>query len=157
MSVAAGPLPRHRPLVKPLPVPLAASTARPSLDGCSTGSDNLAIDGPDEAGELAGDRRYGDVLELAFPDQGPIARAEPALCLPGDLANGSRRRRHFLLLLLSHPGGMLIAPRAFRQHAARPTVAGLGNGAALDRFTRRLLRRHQTEVGHQLAGRLKAR
>src|SRR5262249_15035834 len=89
---------------------------------------------PDEGGELACDRRDRDGLKLAFPGQRPVARAQAALRLPGDLTNGSRRRRHPFLLLLSHSRRMLIAPGTLHQNAARPTVAGLGDGATLDRI-----------------------
>ena len=52
---------------------------------------------------------------------------------------------------------MLIAPGAFDQNAARPPVAGLGDRAMLDRIAGRSLRRHQTEIGHQLGRGLEAR
>src|SRR6266849_5301052 len=42
------------------------------LHGRRTGGDDLAIDRPDEGGELARDRGHGDGLRLASPGQRPI-------------------------------------------------------------------------------------
>src|SRR2546427_141231 len=127
------------------------------LHGRRTGGDDLAIDRPDEGGELARDRGHGDGLRLASSGQRPIPRTQAGLRLPGNLANGSWRGRHLLLLLLPDPRWMLIAPRALHQNAPRPAVAGLGDGAALDRVAGRFLRWHQAEIGHQLAGGLETR
>src|SRR5712692_4475943 len=107
---------------------------RPALLGRRTGRGHLATDRPDEGRELTCDRGDGDGLGLALPDQRPVACAQAALRLPGDLANRSWRRRHLLLLLLSHPRRMLIAPGAFDQSASRPPVTGLGDGTVLDRI-----------------------
>jgi len=52
-----------------------------------------AMDRPDEAGQLARDSGHCDGLQLAFPDQRPIARREPRLGFPGDAL---RRRRRSL-------------------------------------------------------------
>src|SRR5712692_272732 len=95
----AGPPPRHG-----LPeegCERAVFSSKALLLGRRTGGGDLAIDRPDEGGELAGDRSDHDGRKLALPAQRPIARAQPALRLPGDLTNGSRRRRHLLLLLLA--------------------------------------------------------
>src|SRR5207342_3917507 len=147
----AGPLPRH--WLPEKDCGRATSSSKVLLPGRRTGVGDLAIDRPDEGGELACDRRDRDGLKLAFPGQRPVTRAQPALRLPGDLTNGSRRRRHLFLLLLSHPRRMLIAPGTLHQNAARPTVARLGDGAALDRIPGRSLRWHQAEIRHQLARR----
>src|SRR5712691_1980022 len=109
---------------------------------------NFAIDGPDEAAEFARDRGHGDGLELAFPGQRPVSRTEAGLRFPGDLTNGSRCGRHLLLLLLSNPRWMLIAPGALHQNAPRSAVAALGDGSALDRLARRSFGRYQAEISH---------
>src|SRR5216684_2847440 len=123
---------------------------RPVLLGRSTGRGHLASDGPDEARELTSDRGDGDSLKLAPPDQRSVAPVQAALRLPGDLANRSRRGRDLLLLVFAHPRRMLIAPGALHQHASRPPVAGLGDGAALDRVTGRILGWYQAEIRHKL-------
>src|SRR5712692_7581703 len=74
--------------------------------------------------ELACDRGDGDGLELASPDQRPVAPVQAALRLPGDLANRSRGGVNLRLLGWPHPRGMLIAPGALHQHAAGAPVAG---------------------------------
>src|ERR1700732_5582449 len=75
--------------------PLQSLLGRSCRDRCGGGS---ASDSPDEAGEFAGDRDDGDGLELAFPDQRTIAPVQPALRLPGNLANRWRRRIDLRLL-----------------------------------------------------------
>ena len=44
-------------------------------------------DGPDEAGQLAGDRGGDDIGRLAAASELAIARAQPQLRLPGDLGS----------------------------------------------------------------------
>lgn len=66
-----------------------APLERPALSGRCTGRGDFAIDGPDEARELACDRGNDHGCKLALPAQCSVARAEPALCLPGDLADRS--------------------------------------------------------------------
>ena len=61
-------------------------------------------DGPDEARQLAGDRSGDDIGRLGSPGESAIARAQPDLPLPGDVADGPR------LVLLPQP-----------QPAAEPT------------------------------------
>ncbi len=104
----------------------------PVLAGGGANGGDLAADGPDEAGEFAGDRGDGDGLELSSPGQRPVARAQPALRLPGDVADSLRRRRDLGLFVFAHPRRMLIAPGALHQDAAGAAVAGLGDRAALD-------------------------
>src|SRR5262249_60321683 len=101
------------------------SSSAPLLAGHGAGGGEFAIDGPDEGGELAGDCRHGNGLELAFPDQRSVARAEAALCLPGDLTNGPGGGGHLLLLLLPDPRGMRIAPLTPPRNHARPPLPGL--------------------------------
>src|SRR6266849_8315853 len=101
----------------------------------ATGVGDLAADGPDEGGELACHRGDGDGLELAVAGERPIARIEPVLRLPGDLADCARRRRHLGLLVLADPGRMPIGPGALDQQPARPPVAGLGDRPARDPLT----------------------
>src|SRR5713226_3334932 len=81
-------------LEKVLSVPPVPYLERPALSGRRTGRGHLATDRPDEGRELTCDRGDGDGLGLALPDQRPVARAQAALRLPGDLANRSWRRRH---------------------------------------------------------------
>jgi len=49
-------------------------------------------DGPDKARQLAGDRGRDDIGRLAAAGELAIARAQPQLCLPGDLADRSGLR-----------------------------------------------------------------
>src|SRR5215471_9694679 len=116
------------------------SLRRALLPGHTTGRGHLATDGPDEAGEFAGDRGDGDGLELAPADQRPVALVQAALRLPGNLANRLWGGLNLVLFVRPHPRGMLIAPGALHQHAARAPVAGLGDGAAPDGVAGRILR-----------------
>src|SRR5437763_3013033 len=111
-----------------------AALLRRGLRGC------FASDGPDKAGELTRDRSDGDRLELAPPEQRPIAPIEAGLRLPGDLANLSRRGGDPLLLGPADARRMLIAPGALHQRASRSPIAGLGDRTTFDRVAGRILR-----------------
>src|SRR5215470_15669801 len=52
---------------------------------------------------------------------------------------------------------MPIAPSSFDQDTPRPTIASLGDAAAVDRVAGGAFRGYETEIPHQLAGILKAR
>src|SRR5512135_265538 len=79
---------------------------------------HLPGDGPNEARQLAGDRRGDDIGRLASPGQPAIARAQPHLPLPGDVAD-----RLWLVLLAqqqlaAEPSRKTIAPRRLDQQPA---------------------------------------
>src|ERR1700756_4188172 len=118
---------------------------------------HLPGDGPHEASEFAGDRGGDDVGRLAGAGKFAIARAQPQLRLPRDLAD----RPRLLLLpeqqLTADPGGKAVAPGRLDQQSTGGAVAGLGETAAFDAGTARMLGWHQTEIGHQLARVGKAR
>src|SRR5712671_5824566 len=135
----------------------SCSLCRALLPGRTAGRGDLAIDGPDEAGEFTGDRGDGDGLEFAAANQRPITLVQSALRLPGNLANRRWGGVNLVLLVRAHPRRMLIAPGAFHQHAAGTPVTGLGDRTAPDGVSGRILRRHQAEIGHQLVRRSKAR
>src|SRR4029077_6264303 len=114
-------------------------------------------DGPDEAGQFTGDRGRDDVGRFAAAGELAIACAQPQLRLPGDLAD----RPRLLLLpeqqLTADPGGKAVAPGRLDQQSTGGAVAGLGEAAAFDAGTARMLGWHQSEIGHQLARVGKAR
>src|SRR5277367_5133638 len=58
--------------------------------GSACGDRHLASDGPDKAGQFAGDRGGDDIGRLASTGELAIAGTEPGLRLPGDLADGPR-------------------------------------------------------------------
>src|SRR6516162_9387385 len=107
--------------------------------------------GPDEAGQLAGDRGGDDIGRLATSGESAIARAQPQLRLPGDLADWLGL---FLLpeqQLATDPCREAVTPGRLDQQPAGRAVAGLGEAAASDAGSARMLARHQPEIGHQLA------
>src|SRR5713101_1708663 len=120
-------------------------------------SHDLAIDRPDEGRQLAGDRRGDDGRPLALPGERPKAPAQPHLRFPGNLAHRPRCGRHLYLLLAANTWRMPIAPSGFDQDTPRPTIAGLGDAAAVDRIACGAFGGYETEIPHQLAGVLKAR
>src|SRR6202049_1486853 len=71
---------------------------------------HLPGDGPNEAGQLACDRGGDDIGRLAGPGEPSIARAQPNLPLPGDVAD----RLRLVLLpqqqLAAEPSGKTVAP-----------------------------------------------
>src|SRR6266481_9370044 len=104
-------------------------------------------DGPDEAGQLAGDRGRDDVGRFAAAGKPAIARTQPQLRFPGDLAD-----RLGLLLLpeqqfAADPGREAVGPGRFDQQPTGGTISGLGEAAAFDAGTTRMLGRHQSEIG----------
>src|SRR5216683_3024832 len=66
--------------------PLDATTRFPR----SACRHHMASDGPDEAGQFAGNHGGDDIGRLAGPREPAIARAQPDLPLPGDVADGPR-------------------------------------------------------------------
>src|SRR6266851_8581933 len=87
---------------------------------------HLPSDGPDEAGQFAGDRGGDDIGRLAGPGQPAIARAQSHLPLPGDVAD----RLGLVLLprqrLAAEPGREAVAPGRLDQQPAGRSVTGLG-------------------------------
>ena len=82
-------------------------------------------DGPDEAGQFTGDRGSNDIGRFAAAGELAIARAQPHLRLPGDLA-----QRLWLLLLTQQqraadPGRETVGPGRFDQPPPCRAVAGL--------------------------------
>src|SRR3974390_1836143 len=95
---------------------------------------------PKKARQLARNCSDGYRLRLAPPEQRSVATVETALRLPGDLAHFWRRGCDLGLFGNAHPGRMLIAPGAFHQRSARPSIARFGDGAPPDAVSGRTLR-----------------
>jgi hypothetical protein len=114
-------------------------------------------DGPDEADQFTGNRSSDDIGRLAGAGELATARAQPQLRFPGDFAD-----RLGLLVLPEHqlaadPGREAVGLGRLDQQPAGRAVAGLGEAAAFDARTARMLGWHQPEIGHQLARIGKAR
>jgi hypothetical protein len=98
-----------------------------SNDGC-----NFLADCPDESRQFTRDCCDRHRRHLASGHQSPIPTAQPHLRLPGNLANTSWCTFNEALLIRADAGRMSVAPRALHQCTASPTIAGLGDGSALD-------------------------
>src|SRR5258706_16362244 len=109
-----------------------AALTHSSCCACRLRAGHLAMHGPDEGRQLAGDRGCDHRRCLAFPRQRTEPCTEPNLGLPGDLACPTPRTRDLGLLLVSAPRRMAVGPGGFDQHTPRPAVAGLGDRSALD-------------------------
>src|SRR5215469_15481935 len=156
---------------------LLAAAAPPALPGSSMSNGSLAPpldaitrlfrsaryrrhapgDGPDEAGQLAGDRGGDDIGRLAAAGEFAIARAQSELRFPGDLADWPRLRFLPEPQLPADTGREAVIPGRLDQQPTSGVVAGLGEAAASDAGAARMLRGHQSEIGHQLAWIGKAR
>src|SRR5258708_9406865 len=105
-------------------------------------------DGPDKAGQLPCDRGRDNIGRFAAAGELAIARTQPQLRFPGDLAD----RLGLLLLpqqqLTADPGRETVTPGRLDQQPTGRAVAGLGEAAAFDTGTARMLGRHQPEIGH---------
>ena len=89
-------------------------------------------DGPDEARQLAGDRGGDDIGRLAGAGEPAIARAQPHLPLPGDIADGPRLALLPQQQFAADPCREAVTPGGLNQEPAGGAVAGLGETAALD-------------------------
>src|SRR4029077_17338865 len=114
-------------------------------------------DGPDEAGQLAGDRGGDDVGRLTGARELAIACAQPQLRPPGDLADWLGLLLRPQQQLAADPCRETVTPGRLDQQPTSGAVAGLGEAAAFDAGTTRMLGWHQPEIGHQLARIGKAR
>ena len=88
-------------------------------------------DGPDDARQLARDRSGDDFGRFGGPGEPAIARRQPDLPLPGDVAN----RPRLILLpqqqLAAEPSREAIAPGRLDQQPASCSITGLGDATAL--------------------------
>src|SRR6516225_6132501 len=108
-------------------------------------------DGPDEAGQLAGDRGGDDIGRLAAAGEFAIARAQSELRLPGDLADQLGLALLPEQQVTADPGREAVGPGRLDQQPASRVIAGFGDAAASDAGTAGMLTRHQPEIGHELA------
>src|SRR6516164_1575100 len=118
---------------------------------------HLPGDGPEEARQLAGDRSGDDIGRLAGAGELAVARAQPQLRLPGDRADCPRLRLLAEQQLTAETRRETVAPRRLDQQSTSGAVAGLGQTAAFDAGSARMLGRHHSEISHQLARIGKAR
>jgi hypothetical protein len=131
---------------------LLTAAAPPALPGSSVSGGSLALpwmrsrgfyrsarrrrhasgDGPDKACQLTGDCGSDDVGRFAAAGKFAIARTQPQLRFPGDLAN----RLGLSLLpeqqLTADPGREAVTPGRLDQQSTGGAVAGLGEAAAFD-------------------------
>src|SRR5271157_6256996 len=128
--------------------PLDAITRSP---GSARRQWHAAGDGPDEAREFAGDRGGDNIGRLAGAGELAIARAQPHLSLPGNIADCLWQLFLPEQQLAADPSREAITPGRLDQQSTGRAVAGFGEAAAFDAGPARMLRRHQTEIGHQLA------
>src|SRR6202171_3428478 len=78
----------------------------------------LPSDRPDEARQLAGNRGGNDIDRLAGPREPAIARAQPHLPLPGDVADGPRLGLLPQQQLSAEPSREAVAPGSLDQQPA---------------------------------------
>src|ERR1700746_1485136 len=97
-------------------------------------------DGPDETRQLTGDRRRDDIGRFAAAGELAIARAQPQLSLPRDLADRPGLRLLPKPKLAADAGREAVTPSGLDQQPAGGAIAGLGEAAAFDARTARMLR-----------------
>ena len=84
-------------------------------------------------------------------------RAHNLICAFQAISRTALGAAHLYLLLAANTWRMPIAPSGFDQDTPRPTIASLGDTAAVDRVSCGAFGGYETEIPHQLAGVLKAR
>src|SRR3954454_8461080 len=95
-------------VASPPPVREVCASRRGRRGGA--GRPRLPRDGPHERGELARDGRAGHGRLLAPRGERPVARRQPALRLPRDLADLGRHALELGELRLSHPWRVAVSP-----------------------------------------------
>jgi hypothetical protein len=80
---------------------------------------DLAGDSPDKAGQFAGDRRSNNIGGLAASGEAAIARAQPHLPFPGDVAD------QFRLVFWRSRNSRLIRPESGSTTPPRSTAGAL--------------------------------
>src|SRR6267154_4541057 len=103
---------------------------------------HLPGDGPHEASEFAGDRGGDDVGRLAGAGEPAIARAQPQLPLPGDVSDQLGLALLPEQQLAADPGREAVGPGRLDQQPTGGTISSLGEAAAFDAGTARMLARH---------------
>ena len=107
-------------------------------------------DGPDEAAQFSGDCRDSNMTMFAFIKPKKFVD-QTELGLHG---NGNDLRWLSLPSSFEDKGSssiVAVVPGGFDQQTAYVNVAGLGDGAAILSIARGVLRRHESEVGHERA------
>src|SRR5277367_3053095 len=130
LTAAAPPaLPGDSVSARSMAPPLDAITRSP---GSARRQWHAAGDGPDEAREFAGDRGGDNIGRLASAGELAIARAQPYLSLPGNVADCLW---HLFLpeqQLAADPSREAITPGRLDQQSTGRAVARLGEAAAFD-------------------------
>jgi hypothetical protein len=112
---------------------------------------HLARDRPDESGQLPCDGRGDLRLRFATGHQPPEARRQSELRPPGNVTHHLGERFLPIGMLAPDPGNALIRPRRFRQEASHVRIAGLRDRATAHARPAGVLRRHHSQVRHELA------
>src|SRR5262249_62202023 len=102
--------------------------------------------GPDEACQLTSDRGSDDIGRLAAAGELAIARAQPQLRVPGDLADRPGLRLLPEPKLAADAGREAVTPSGLDQQPTGRGIAGFGEAGAFDARTARMLRRHQPDL-----------
>src|SRR5215211_8503848 len=96
-------------------------------------------DGPDEAGQFAGDCCGDNIGRLASAGELAVAGAQPQLRFPGDLADRTGLRLLAEQQLAADPRWKAVRPSCLDQQPARGAVASLREATAFDTRSARML------------------
>src|SRR2546425_1165456 len=122
----------------------------------SRGERNRARNRPSERGHVPCDGHHDLVHVLPARPQQPVPLAQPDLSFP---RNGPDLRRNLLQPELEMTADLCripIGPRAFDERPPRVPVARLGDTPLPPTGPRRVLRRREAEIAHQLPRRVEA-
>jgi len=124
-----------------LPAEMGSRLGRAGLD--------LPGDGPDKAGEFAGDGGHGHLRLLpAHTGQMRVAVMQPALGFPGNVGDGFWQTFLPLFQVGTQAGGGAILPRGFDQGAAGWGVTHFGDAALLAVVAGGVFAGNQSEITH---------
>src|SRR5579863_8686267 len=112
----------------------------------------MSCDRPNKAEQFASYCRHHHRRLFACGREAAVTTAKTRLRLPCDRSNGIGCSILAIQKPTADASWQSVGPGGFDQDAARLGVAGLGNGAAANGLTARILRWRQTDESHQLAG-----
>lgn len=112
---------------------------------------------PHKGTEFSGDGRHDHLFGLTLRQHSFVAGTQSKLGFPGDIAYLLRQTFLAFAQLPTNPGRKAVCPGGFHQNPAHMAIACFCNGAPFCFFATGVLRRHQTEIGHQFNGARKAR
>lgn len=109
---------------------------------------DLIGNGPHESCEFSSDGSDDDIGVLASGSEAMESFAQPYLCLPGDVLDGSGQILLTQLNAAGDFGWVVVCPGGLDEDTTCMAVASFGNAAEVTRVAAGVLAGSESEVGH---------